>query len=157
MEGTRLDKVVFQNPSVWLMTVSKNWQTNHTSISWGENLTLSVVPPHLRFLFFSSLRCQILKDLVEWRALSFMWKHHTLHRLISLYGSDAEYWRRSCRHPVVEAHTVRDHRLHLLCFPGWFTLLSSFWFMCSACKPNRGIYLINYLSAFAVRGISQIC
>lgn len=58
----------------------------------------------------------MLKGLVEWQALSFMWKHHTLYCLTCLYGSDAEYGRRSCRHLVVRAHTVRDHRLHLCAF-----------------------------------------
>lgn len=66
-------------------------------------------------------QCRILKDLVEWHMLWFMWKHC----LICLYGPAAEYWRRPCRPQVVQDHTGRDHGLSLLCFPDWFTLWSS--------------------------------
>lgn len=147
------------------MAVSKNWPTNHTSTSRGENLTLSVLSPHLRLFFFSSLKwyrrtaipnmldqCQILKGLVEMTGTVISVKTPCT----PLF--DVSLWVR-CRvlKEVCSIQLSRPTLWEITDYICWFTLSSSFLFMCSACKPNLGIYLINYLSAFAGWGFSQIC
>lgn len=140
VDGNRLDQVAFQN---YLMLAV--WHDCLHELMNKPYLNVMERKPHSEscgtvfFFYFSRVcgdpgrrwfpttldQCWILKDLAEWHTVSFTWKQGTFHCLICLYRPAAEYWRWPCRPQVVQDHTVRDHGLSLLCFPDWFTLISS--------------------------------